>query len=76
MSDKSNIQKIKSLRERLCSQQQERDKSSREKEFLIEQLRIIHKEMKNSSDIPGWCIERVESILVQASECSSGDKNA
>jgi hypothetical protein len=76
MSNKSNIQKIKSLRDMLCNQQQEKDKSSKQKDLLLKQLQDIHREMKDSKDAPKWCIERIESIISTVSICSNGDKNA
>jgi|TARA_E500000331_G_C16941899_1_gene576567 RNA polymerase-interacting CarD/CdnL/TRCF family regulator len=73
MSNKSNIQKIKSLRDRLCSQQSEKDKNIKKKDCLLEALQIIHREMKESNDTPEWCIKRIESILSE--ELVPGEEN-
>ena len=62
---KARVQKLRSLRDKLCDQTSEWASAFEVRDYVINELQDMHLKLsKSDSDAtPEWCKERVESIL-------------
>ena len=61
----NSIQKLRELREELCSKQTVRDDAFHTRDFVIDELQEIHEKLRDEPDAPSWCLQKVEHILTQ-----------
>lgn len=79
----SRVQKLKSLRAKLCDQTTEWAEAFEIRDYVISELQDIHFRLSNddSDATPEWCKEKVERILhrmcvLSKIDTTTGDDNA
>ena len=72
MSENSNcgdfqdsIQKLKDLREELCTKQKIWKDAYKERTFVVGELQDLYTRLKEDGSAPEWCLEKAESILTE-----------
>lgn len=74
-----SIKKLKSLRERLCSQSGSGKEAFKTRDFVISELQDMHEKLNSSDDVsPAWCKQKVEHILTKILDVThdeGGDKS-
>ena len=77
----SRVQKLRSLRAKLCDQTTEWSEAFEIRDFVISELQDMHLKLSNedSDATPEWCKEKVESILHRVcalpDNTTTGDNN-
>ena len=59
----NGILQLRSLREKLCAQQQTWDVGFKVRDYVVHELQDIKEELRQDQDAPNWCLERIENIL-------------
>ena len=62
---RDSIQKLRELREELCSKQTARSDAFHARDFVIDELQEMHEKLRDEPDAPAWCVQRVKHILTQ-----------
>ena len=62
---RDSIQKLRELREELCSKQTIWDDAFQARDFVIDELQEIHEKLRDEPNAPSWCLQKVEHILTQ-----------
>ena len=79
-SFQNRVQKLRSLREKLCDQKSEWTDAFKARDFVIDELQEMHLKLSQADSIatPEWCKEKVEHILVEmcALPIAIGDNDA
>tara|TARA_Y100001970_G_C14235723_1_gene861655 strand:- start:3127 stop:3396 length:270 start_codon:yes stop_codon:yes gene_type:complete len=78
----SRVQKLRSLREKLCDQTAEWTEAFEIRDFVMNELQEMHLKLKEDSGVTTeWCKEKVERILhrmcaLPEIDTTSGENNA
>jgi hypothetical protein len=62
---RDSIQKLRELREELCSKQTVQSDAFQARDFVIDELQEMHEKLRDEPNVPPWCVRRVKYILTQ-----------
>ena len=78
-SFQESIRKLRSLRQKLCSQESTWDEAFKVRDFVVSELQCMHEKLSTSDYDANWCKLKIENILKEIlvfSEESNGSDDA